>query len=210
MAQSYKVFVEEKLLLITEQENYQAHWNSFDVLLKAPNPEDMWETYLSLKSGKIQSACFIFQDVQAGIVAFKSLFTLAEAAGGLVKDRLGRYLFIYRNDRWDLPKGKLEVGESIESGAIREVWEECGLERLTIIKPLGISYHTYERKGRDFFKPTYWFLMNIPDTQEGQAQLEEGITHLKWAKSEELVKIAELSYATIREVIDSEINHPRP
>ena len=37
------------------------------------------------------------------------------------------YLFILRNVVWDIPKGKLEKGETPELAAVREIEEECGL-----------------------------------------------------------------------------------
>ena len=57
--------------------------------------------------------------------AFCSKHTLIEAAGGLVYNIENQLLMIFRNNKWDLPKGKLEVGENIQECAIREVEEEC-------------------------------------------------------------------------------------
>ena len=49
------------------------------------------------------------------------------AAGGLVQNTNGDFLFMERNNTLDLPKGKLEKGESDEEGALREVEEETGV-----------------------------------------------------------------------------------
>ena len=35
------------------------------------------------------------------------------AAGGIVTDDAGNRLLIHRNGRWDLPKGKVEQGETL-------------------------------------------------------------------------------------------------
>jgi len=43
-------------------------------------------------------------------------------------------LFIYRFNKWDLPKGKLDNGESVSECAIREVEEECGIANLKIVR----------------------------------------------------------------------------
>ena len=67
---------------------------------------------------------------------------------------------IFRNSKWDLPKGKLEVGENIQECAIREVEEECGISNLEIVSELSSTYHTYEMNGKAILKRTYWFKMN--------------------------------------------------
>ena len=51
--------------------------------------------------------------------AFWKHFTIIKAAGGLVKNEKGEYLFIFRRGSWDLPKGKLDKGETIEQCAVR-------------------------------------------------------------------------------------------
>jgi ADP-ribose pyrophosphatase YjhB (NUDIX family) len=48
------------------------------------------------------------------------------AAGGLVENEHGEILLIYRKKHWDLPKGKLDAGETLEECAVREVEEETG------------------------------------------------------------------------------------
>ena len=60
-------------------------------------------------------------------ISSPELLPLIEAAGGLVKNENGDYLFIYRNDKWDLPKGKIEKDEKTKVAAVREVEEECGI-----------------------------------------------------------------------------------
>ena len=59
---------------------------------------------------------------------FFKIFKTVEAAGGLVKNSNGAYLFIFRNKRWDLLKGKLQKNEIINEAAIREVVEETELK----------------------------------------------------------------------------------
>ena len=91
---------------------------------------------------------------------FCSKFIMIEAAGGLVFNKDGHILMIFRNGKWDLPKGKLEIGESVEECAKREVEEECGIYGLDIIEKLLDTYHTYKLKGNKILKKTYWYKMN--------------------------------------------------
>src|ERR1043166_3932939 len=82
-------------------------------------------------------------------ITFTSFFKVIEAAGGLVKNNKGEYLFIFRKGKWDLPKGKIDKGESVSAAAIREVEEECGVKKLSIRKELPPTYHTYQQDGKD-------------------------------------------------------------
>lgn len=105
---------------------------------------------------------------------------MVKAGGGLVKNEKGEYLLIFRNKKWDLPKGKMDKGERIEETAVREVEEECGIDKLKIVKPLRKSYHIYQLRGRDALKKTYWFEMNCRDENPPVPQAEEGIEKAIW------------------------------
>jgi 8-oxo-dGTP pyrophosphatase MutT (NUDIX family) len=52
---------------------------------------------------------------------------IIKAGGGIVVNEQNEVLLIYRRGKWDLPKGKLDDGETIEECALREVKEETGL-----------------------------------------------------------------------------------
>lgn len=102
------------------------------------------------------------------------------AAGGLVEDEHGRLLAIKRLGKWDLPKGKVEKGEAIEVGAVREVQEECGLKEVRLVRPITSTWHTYERKGKQHLKRTDWFLMRASSKEALTAQSEEDIEEVRW------------------------------
>ncbi|MBK9671561.1 MAG: NUDIX domain-containing protein [Bacteroidetes bacterium] len=74
--------------------------------------------------------------------ALNSIYTKIEAAGGIVKNKQGQLLFIFRHGKWDLPKGKIEKGENEQDAALREVEEECGIAELTLQKKLTTTFHT--------------------------------------------------------------------
>jgi 8-oxo-dGTP pyrophosphatase MutT (NUDIX family) len=132
---------------------------------------------------------------------FKSIFNVVEAAGGIVKNPAGEYLFIFRNGKWDLPKGKIEKGETIEDAAVREVEEECGIKGLTISKPVETTYHTYVRDDREVFKPTYWFEMTSSDTSALVPQEDEGITEVRWISVKDLDMVKNNTYPSIQDIL---------
>lgn len=107
---------------------------------------------------------------------------------------------IYRNGRWDLPKGKLEAGESIEECALREVQEECGVEGLKLGRFLTYTYHIYQLGDSGIIKRTAWYAMSHPGKGVLTPQTEEGITEIRWVEQCNIPTYLAQSYATIRDV----------
>ena len=128
---------------------------------------------------------------------------IIEAAGGMVFNQAGELLMMKRRGFWDMPKGKLDEGESIEECAIREVSEETGLLNLTIVKKLQITYHTYLYKGKQALKPSHWFLMSQTGHEALIPQTEEDITEIRWVNKEEARSLVDQAYPSIAEMIDS-------
>jgi len=124
------------------------------------------------------------------------------AAGGLVENEHGEFLMIFRRGKWDLPKGKLDAGETIEDCAIREVAEETGVhaERTVLIS---ISHHDYFDKHRneEVIKETYWYHMKATTEHALVPQTEEDITAIRWVKGIELKRCLENSYMNIVEIV---------
>lgn len=112
---------------------------------------------------------------------FTHMLKVVEAAGGIVHNKQNEILFINRLNRWDLPKGKIEHGESLEAAAVREVEEECNITELIIDKFINSTFHIYrEKPDTRVLKTTYWFKMHYVGDKTPQPQLEEGITEVKW------------------------------
>jgi 8-oxo-dGTP pyrophosphatase MutT (NUDIX family) len=128
-----------------------------------------------------------------------------EAAGGIVK-RNEEFLFIKRNGRWDIPKGKMEEGEDPMATAVREIEEECGLHAPILNYFLGCTYHTYLYKGNPTVKKTHWYALTHEGSKAVKGQIEEGITEVKWFKASELNIVERNTYASIREVIQLYFN----
>ena len=127
------------------------------------------------------------------------------AAGGLVRHTSGRYLFIEKKGRLDLPKGHIEPGEEPETCALREVSEECGIAGHTIIKSICPSYHTYSWEGISYLKKTNWFLMEYDGEMITEPQTEEGITKVEWLFPDELNKIKSNAWLSLMELINSSV-----
>lgn len=129
------------------------------------------------------------------------------AAGGVVVDTLDKdsdhkVLLIHRRGVWDLPKGKLEEGESIEECAIREVSEEVGLKtEPTVVAPLIQTYHEYERSNIRYGKTTHWYLMKLNSNNfEFIPQKEEGIEKVEWVPLERAK--GKVGYDNLKEVLE--------
>jgi len=132
--------------------------------------------------------------------SFCANYVLIEAAGGLVYNDTNQLLMIFRNGKWDLPKGKLEVGENIEQCAIREVEEECGVSELLITQQLQETYHTYEINGQKILKRTYWFEMKTSFKGDLVPQTKERITEAVWVDKEDIAEKLENSFGNIAEL----------
>lgn len=125
------------------------------------------------------------------------------AGGGLVLNEAGELLLIFRRGKWDLPKGKLDEGETIAQCAAREVMEETGITGLTLGKLIGISYHEYFDTfiNQDVIKETHWFAMQASGVQNMVPQTEEDILEIRWVKGETLATCLENSYDTVIDII---------
>ena len=129
--------------------------------------------------------------------------TTIKAGGGLVLNDAGELLMIYRRGKWDLPKGKLDEGETIEACAVREVMEETGLTDVERGKLIEISYHDYYDRflKEEVIKETYWYLMKAKGEQVVSPQTEEDITDIRWVKGEELEACLADSYDNVVVVV---------
>jgi len=133
--------------------------------------------------------------------SFCEYFVFIEAAGGLVEHESGKYLFIKRYGRWDLPKGHIEPGETPEACALREVTEECNIRGHSIEGQLPPSYHTYLFDGKPYMKKTHWFSMSYSGEMITEPQAEEGITHAEWLAPKEIAKIRDNTFISLMDLL---------
>ncbi len=127
------------------------------------------------------------------------------AAGGLVTNPKGEILWIFRRGFWDLPKGKLDDGETIQTCAIREVQEETGIDNIQLHGMLCFTNHTYFDKylQEEVIKRSYWFHMTIPNEQNGIPQITEDIEKIEWFSIDKARHCLENTYPNIIEVIEA-------
>lgn len=143
----------------------------------------------------------ISNDIEKVFSDFCASARMIEAGGGMTLNDRGEILMIFRNGRWDLPKGKMEKQERIEGCAAREVEEECGLSGITCGEFLTHSYHAYRIDGEWVLKRTTWFSMRYHGGQEPTPQAQEGITFAGWVSPQELPEKMQNSYFTIMDVL---------
>jgi 8-oxo-dGTP pyrophosphatase MutT (NUDIX family) len=152
---------------------------------------------------KVHAGIFLHKDLEELKKTFFKKFTLVTAAGGLVTNEHDDVLLIFRRGKWDLPKGKLDKGETLEACAVREVEEETGLKNISLQQPLTITYHTYHEGTKFMLKESHWFKMTVKGKQELHAQQEEGITETKWVKPADLGSYFSETFPSVRDVLQS-------
>jgi len=135
---------------------------------------------------------------------FCKRYKYIEAAGGLVMNDKGKVLMIHRLGVWDLPKGKLDKGETPRKAAIREVEEECGIGKLKIIKSLPPTYHIYTLNGKRILKKTFWFKMISTDSKKPIPQTEENIDEVCWMSKTKMKRLnPKNTYRSILDVLSN-------
>ena len=145
---------------------------------------------------------WITQNVPWAWSYFQSNFRQIHAAGGRVVNEDNEVLFIFRRQKWDLAKGKVDKGETLEEAALREVKEECGLTELELKSFLIATYHIYEIKGKWALKTTYWYRMIATKNQSLVPQIEEEITDMRWISASD-ESWRELTFSSIIDVIEA-------
>ena len=197
----YKVFFNQKPLILTSKilestdSNPLIHikFSSKNQILKA------------VKAKKTESVYIYHKNIKKLWEIFTKKFPIIDAAGGLVERSDGKILFIYRNNRWDLPKGGVEKKELIIEAAQREVKEETGLADLIVISKIGETYHIF-KKGKNFrLKRTYWFKMKSDYQGELFPQEEEGIISAEWINKKRIPEILKNAYENIKEIVSKVI-----
>lgn len=166
---------------------------------------DFISFYKKLKNTSGKNYLLLTQKVDSVFKRIKKQLTLIKAAGGLVKNEKGEYLIIYRNQKWDLPKGKVEKGEEIKVAAVREVEEECGVTIEKRTKRICKTYHVYEMGRELILKRTSWYKMKVKGSPKLIPQTEEGITQAVWVAPQHIeAKIKDRTYPLIMDVLKSE------
>jgi 8-oxo-dGTP pyrophosphatase MutT (NUDIX family) len=197
MDQKYRIYINEKVILLTESTPKKAEsYEKIDA-----ETFDLKIIYTWILANHSKLFYIICEDTKAYLKSVVNSNTLIEAAGGLVKNENGDYLFIYRNDKWDLPKGKIEKDEKVKVAAVREVEEECGIMVSKLGAKICKTYHAYISKGEVVLKKTHWFNMKYKGEDKLKPQIEEGITDVRWFKKNHIDAILANTFPSILDVL---------
>jgi len=192
-------YLSKKIILTTQKQvaDNQLFKNLDE--LKKKEVFDEFEKFIN--QNQHQTLFLVCSDIEMALDKLKKVFKLIYAAGGLIQ-KDDAYLFIFRLKKWDLPKGKIDMGESPEEAAIRECEEECGITKLTITKILEPTYHIYEHKGGYALKKTFWYAMSTEHSGNLVPQLEENIEQVVWYNKTQITNtVITNTYPAILDVI---------
>ncbi|MCU0434457.1 MAG: NUDIX domain-containing protein [Bacteroidia bacterium] len=198
----YKVFINNRPLELAAAP-FSGNYRQGVLFLRYDAPPLMREIILQAHAmgDKFPEVLLIHEDVNTLLRDFENSCTVIEAAGGRVTNAEGKTLMIFRSGKWDLPKGKIDPGESASEAALREVEEECGISGLSIVKELITTWHTYMQGNEPVIKKTYWFQMQCTDTRKLIPQAEEGITQAEWLDDVGLYQALKNTYRSVADVL---------
>jgi 8-oxo-dGTP pyrophosphatase MutT (NUDIX family) len=206
MLQMYKVFVNDKVIYFTNNVENCGQLTKGLTLTFFSEKITSYLVDFIFNDDKVEHIVIAVSDYETAFTVFQKYFKIIEAAGGIVSNDKDEKLFIYRLDKWDFPKGKIEEGENVEEAALREIEEECGVNQLIIKKSLEDTFHLYKFKGDIVFKRTYWFETVSSFSGELVPQLEEDITNVEWLSDTQIEeKVLGNTYASIKTLLNSSI-----
>lgn len=198
----YKVFYYNRtIFLIDNIKDYISKENG--LFFKYSSKEELLKIIHLFEDRVEVNKLFIYaENLEVLLGDFISCYRLIEAAGGIIRNSEGKILLIKRFNKWDLPKGKAEKGETAEQTALREIWEEVGLKNIKLSGLLHQTFHTYKLNGVTVLKRTSWFNMFYEDFVKPVPLTKEDITEAKWFSKEELSQPLENTYASLIDVFE--------
>jgi len=194
---SYRIYINDNTLIIADKLPEQTE----TIELLEENGFNFKTFYDGLGKLSATSYALISDDPKMLFKEIKKGFTIIKASGGLVKNSKGEYLFIFRNKKWDLPKGKVEKGEGMKEAGLREVEEECGVKINTNDEKLCKTYHIYDLGSKIVLKKTNWYSMTVKGVPKLIPQKEEGITKAEWLDAADLKPVLKNTYPSIVDVL---------
>jgi 8-oxo-dGTP pyrophosphatase MutT (NUDIX family) len=199
-----KIYFNDKPLFLCDSidktiEPYVHHDDT--VFIDELNPHTVKTIIHEMQQSQVHAGVFYHTELPELKKAVFKKFTLVQAAGGLVVNDKHEMLLIFRRGMWDLPKGKLDAGETLQECAVREVQEETGLKELTLVSPLTVSYHTYHEGTKFVLKESHWYNMTAAGEQDLDPQTEEDILEIKWVAKDGLKDYLEKSFPSVADIL---------
>lgn len=197
----YKVYMNDKEIFFTKKKDVVNEHNT-SLFLTDPDINRIHDNIIEfISDNKNNKLYFVHRSPKKLFKAFAKKYKIVKAAGGIVRNKDDRILFIFRREKWDLPKGKVDKKETKKHAALREVAEETGLETLAILRKTACTYHTYTEKEIQILKKTYWYEMFADKDEPLHPQAEEDITEIRWVSSHEMSDIIRNTYPLIKDLI---------
>lgn len=203
----YKIYINDTPLILCHSDEVEKLPAADDqhLIARYPGISRFLLNYIDMleKTGRYDLVALYSDNFEQLKTDFDSLFKIIEAAGGVVYNKSNQILFIYRRGFWDLPKGKIDKGESKEMAAVREVQEETGINDVELLDFITETYHTYRTgKEKRILKRTYWFNMRTNET-ELVPQTEEDIEQAIWIRKDDFLAQDQPVYGNIKTLIEN-------
>ncbi len=195
------IYFDKRKIVLTE--SIESHFNKqFGLFTRYGSLQELSKILEFFQTtSQVQDVFISGRKIPEMIDEFSCMFQFIEASGGLVQNSDGDFLFIYRHNRWDLPKGKLEHKEKIKVAALREVAEETGISDIKLGDFISNTYHTYRLGNATILKKTHWFRMYYNGREPLVPQLSEDILKAEWIPKDKINEVVKNTYDTIREVL---------
>ena len=182
--------------------NIASYYNDTRTLIYTEVSETLIRKMLQAAEQKdFYAGIFVSKDLSILKNTYWQFFKVILAGGGLVYNEHAEILLIFRKGFWDLPKGKLDDGETLSACALREVREETGIANILLHEKIITTYHTYQEKGKYILKESHWFKMSVQGKPTLTPQTEEEIEIAKWVSKDNIKNYMHPMYPAIRDVL---------
>ena len=199
-----KIYIQNKPLFLVDSLNNEVEdylHRPTTIFIDELSPSAVKTMLHELEQPEFYYGVYMHHNTTELLETFKAQLEVILAAGGLVYTDENELLLIHRLGHWDLPKGKLDEGETLEECALREINEETGAGFLTLEKLLHVTYHTYQQDGRKILKESHWYLVKAGEKTPLTPQTNENIAQCLWVPMAEIQPYIDGAFASVADVL---------